>query len=110
MFKSLFLTLIISLTLNIAKAATITCQVKINGALISQKVIHSELDTKSNITQRPELTAHVTEKSKQFFTIEAFLPSYDARIYAEGHLKNTADKVAASLWGRDILVDLECGL
>ena len=90
-------------------ATDLMCDVKINMELVlSQKVKPRELNEKNLIGKNESITAYITEKSTNVFVIEAFLGEYEARIYSETSLKIPGEKLTASLWGRDIILDIEC--
>ncbi len=90
-------------------AQPILCELKINSATQNTLAIESILDQKVLITKSAEVVAYLTQKQKTF-VIEAFLTQYDARIYAEGKITNLEDQLTASLWGRDILIDISCAM
>ena len=90
-------------------ALPIRCQININNTSQNILTIDSVLDQKVLITKSADVVAYLTQKQKTF-VIEAFLPQYDARIYAEGKIINLEDQLTTSLWGRDMLIDISCAM
>ena len=88
-------------------SSMLTCEIKINDSSKFMGKINSLLGEKTLVAKTPEIISYLTQKNDSF-VIEGFLTNYDARIYAEGSLKNSGDKLTASLWGRDILIDVSC--
>lgn len=106
--KSIALIIILTtgLTLN---AANLLCQISRNTSVVFSTKAQSHLDEKVFLGRSQGVSAYVTEKSDSSFLVEAYLENEDVRIYAQGPLKNPGEKVIASLWGRESLVDITCG-
>lgn len=91
-----------------ALAKPLHCEIKENGSLVYAGQVNTARHKKIAIGQTPELYAYVTESENASFTLEGFLVNYDARVYAEGVLKNRNDHLTASLWTRQLLIDIQC--
>lgn len=89
-------------------ARPLHCEIKENGATVYTNQINSERHKRIEFGQTPSLSGYITEGDNGSFTIEAFIPNYDARVYAEGVLRVKTDKLTASLWTRQVLVDVQC--
>ncbi len=93
---------------SVAFSANLTCEIRLSNSLILRRDVATQKQAKTVIGETGEISAYVLEKENQHYTIEALLPEMDARIYAEGSLRELQDRVVASLWGRTLLVDVEC--
>ena len=91
-------------------SAELDCSIQINQEIMSSTQVSTTLDQKINIDSLEGVYAYVTEKQAGHFILEAYLVDYDLRIYGEGSLKQSEDKVVASAWGRTSMVDIECRL
>lgn len=91
-------------------AAELNCSISENGTQIEKVQVTSTVGEKTKVTAVADATVYVTERKDQLYTIEAFLPSYEMRIYGEGNLRSKADRVTASLWNRDVILDFSCSL
>jgi hypothetical protein len=104
------LLLIMTLSFGLLSQATLlTCDISLNSKkILSHSNINTQVNEKVAIGESQGIIAYVTEKVDSSFSVEAFLANEEARIYAEGPLKNSGEKVSASFWGRDSLVDVLC--
>ena len=109
MKKILFLSIMSAFTLNLY-SAELDCNIQLNLTEISEARVTTLLDQKKRIDSLEGISAYVTEKANSHFVIEAYLVDYELRIYAEGSLKNSGDRLVASTWGRESIVDIECRL
>lgn len=87
------------------------CEISYNNQVIlKNKVNVTEKNQKLIIGKSAIATAYVTVSDKNIYTIEAFLPEYEVRIYGQGGLNDGSESVTASLWGRESIVDVTCGM
>ena len=85
------------------------CEISYNNQVIlKNKVYVTEKNQKLSIGKSAIATAYVTVSDKNLYTIEAFLPEYEVRIYSQGGLNDDSETVNASLWGRESIVDVTC--
>ena len=91
-----------------ASAATLNCHIDINNDPLLQTQVETKTKTKVKTGEVDSVTAYVTEKVDGIYTLEAFLASSETRIYSEGMIKTNGDRLSASVWSRDILLDIEC--
>ncbi len=91
-------------------AKTLRCEIKEDSAPVSSTQIETSRNNKIQFGQTPNVIAYVTEYDNSNFTIEGFLVNYEARFYGAGVLKSQNDSVIASIWMRQVLIDLECTL
>jgi hypothetical protein len=91
-------------------SAELVCSIRQNLDPISETQVSTSVDQKISIDSVEGVYAYVTEKAEGHFILEAYLVDYDLRIYGEGSLRETKDKVIASAWGRSSMVDIECRL
>ncbi len=105
-----FLICILTLTIcnQIALAAPLSCEIKINGASELNKTVETSLNQKMIIGETDSFRSFVTEKENNFFSLEVFLGPYEARIYSEAYLKEPGDKLNLNFWGRDMLLEIQC--
>lgn len=89
-------------------SATLECKVVLNLDIVDKSTVVTFLKHKSLIAEHSQIISYVTEMSPDFFSIEAFIPSLDTRIYSEGVLKNSDETLTATAWARDILADVIC--
>lgn len=106
--RSLFITLFLfSLS---ARATPLFCQIKMNDSIALEKVVDTKLLQKVPLPPVRGISAYITEKAGGLFIAEMFIANYEIRIYAHGNIKNQTDQLISSLWGRDMMVDLQCSL
>ena len=86
------------------------CSIQLNLDIISETRVSSVLGLQKSIDALEGISAYVTEKGNGDYIVEAYLADYELRIYAEGSLRDPKDKLVASLWGRESIVDVECHL
>lgn len=101
-----------------AQAKQFTCTIKQNNEVLFEKTIESSLNNKVLIAKLETITTYITEKNNNNFELESFIPNYEIRLYSEAHLSETSDKLiqpktkqntlSSSLWGRDIMLDVNC--
>lgn len=91
-------------------AAELFCDISVNLNILSETNVSTILNSKTRIDALEGITAYVTEKEKSHFIVEAYLADYDMRIFGEGTIKDSEDRLVATAWGRDSIVDIECRL
>ncbi|MBC7741209.1 MAG: hypothetical protein H7061_03370 [Bdellovibrionaceae bacterium] len=91
-----------------AVAAEMTCQIKLNLEPQLSATVVTHVNKKTAIGATKGIYAYVTEKENNYFIVEAFLADYEARIYGEGFLKQTSDRLTASIWSRENQIELTC--
>jgi hypothetical protein len=100
--------LFISLIGHLLYGAELKCQILLNGELAFTNVLQTHQEFKTAIGKIPAVTAYVTEKENSFFSVEAFLGSEEVRIYGEAYARTTNDRISATLWSRQNLVEVKC--
>jgi len=93
-----------------AFSADLICDISVNLDILSESTVTTKLNDKTPIDTVGNIVAYVTEKEKSHFIIEAFLADHEMRIYGEGALRESTDKIVASAWSRDSIIDIECRL
>lgn len=89
-------------------AATLECRVLINLDIVNEVKIITTLKSKIPIGKHEQIISYVTETAPDVFSVEAFIPELDARIYSEGPLKSSSEALTATAWARDVLADVSC--
>lgn len=89
-------------------AATLECRVLINLDIVNEIKVVTTLKNKMQIGKHEQIISYVTETAVDVFSVEAFIPELDARIYSEGTLKFPAESLTAAAWARDVLADVSC--
>lgn len=107
--KKIIITLAFVLSANLM-AADLVCDISVNQNIVSETIVTTNLNEKVNIDSVEGVYAYITEKEKNRYIVEAYLAQYDLRIYGEGSIKDNDDRLIASLWGRDSMIDIECRL
>lgn len=102
--------ILFSLLASSALANRVSCEVLMNDSKVFSNQVETTTNKKVLIGEMADWSAYVIEKADGVYTLEAYLPGSDARVYSTGLLKQVNDKLTASLWGRDILIDLSCDL
>lgn len=105
--KHYFLTAFLLLSFT-AQARTLTCEIKINSSVVARGKLNSQLQQKVPIIRLQSAAFFVTEKPNNFFSMEVYLPAYEARVFGEGHLRNPEDRVSVSFWSREALLEANC--
>jgi hypothetical protein len=91
-------------------SATLECETLINLEPVVSGSVTTVKNSKLQVSHHPDAIAFVTETGPENFLVEAFLPSLQMRIYAEGALRTTNEKLTASAWSREFMVDVTCKL
>ena len=91
-------------------SADLDCSIRQNLDSISEIKLSTVIDQKSSIDSISDIDAYVTEKAGGHCIIEAYLADAEMRIFAEGSLLVSGDKLIASSWSRARIVELECRL
>ena len=91
-------------------SADLDCSIRENLDAISEIKLSTLIDQKSSIDSISDIYAYVTEKTGGHFIVEAYLADVEMRIFAEGSLLVSQDKLVASSWSRARIVELECRL
>lgn len=89
-------------------ARTLRCDIRINNESVWSDTVKTLLGEKAKMTTVSGVTSYITEKPDDQFIVEAFVSQYEIRIYGQGPLKSASDQVGASLWGRDMMLDILC--
>ncbi len=107
--KQVLISLIFSLFSFSAWSQDLQCEISYNNQVIlKNKVYVTDKNQKLIIGKSAIATAYLTVSEKNLYTIEAFLPEYEVRIYGQGGLNDESETVTASLWGRESMVDVTC--
>lgn len=89
-------------------AKSLRCEIKEDSAPVSSTQIETIRNHKIQFGQTPNVIAYVTEYDNGNFTLEGFLVNYEARFYGAGVLKSPTDSLIASIWTRQVLIDIQC--
>ena len=89
-------------------AKNLECEIKVNDSVMSTKAVTGVINEKSEIGEVDSMRAFVTERENDYFTIEVFLGNSEARLYSEGFLKTSTDKLVLSFWDREVLLEVQC--
>lgn len=107
--KQLFFTSITTFMTLSAWSQDLFCEISYNNQVIlKNKIYVNEKNQKISIGKSSVATAYISLSEKNVYTIEAFLPEYEVRIYGQGGLSNENEVINASLWGRESIVDVTC--
>lgn len=89
-------------------AAVLECRVRINLDIVNEVKVMTTLKNKMPIGKHEQIISYVTEIADDVFSVEAFIPELDSRIYSEGPLKSPGESLTATAWARDVLADVSC--
>ena len=89
-------------------AAALECRALINRDIVTEAKVVTSLKNKISIGRHSQIISYVTEIEEDVFSVEAFIPELDTRIYSEGPLKTPGESLTAAAWARDVLVDVSC--
>lgn len=108
MKSAIIVSLALALLPTYSFAKSLRCDIKENESIVSSKQIETMRNKKIEFGQSPNVIAYVTEYDNGNFTLEGFLVNYDARFYGAGVLKTPTDSLIASIWTRQVLIDIQC--
>lgn len=107
--KQAFISSFIFLFTFSAWSQDLQCEISYNNQVVLKNKINLiEKNKKVSIGKSAIATAYLTVSDKNLYTIEAFLPEYEVRIYGQGGLHDETETVTASLWGRESMIDVTC--
>lgn len=106
--KALFFSLSLVLVSLTAQSATLECKSFINLDEVTNSNVITSLKKQVLIDKVDEITTYVTETKPNVFSLEAFIPMLEQRIYSEAALNNIDEEIKSTAWSRDILVDVVC--
>lgn len=106
--KSLIVLLTVMLSSLMSQSATLECKSFINLDEVTSSNVITSLKKQVLIDKLDEITTYVTETKSNVFSLEAFIPSLEQRIYSEAALNNLNDEIKSTAWAREILVDVVC--
>lgn len=106
--KSLIILSVLVLTALTAHSATLECKSFINLDEVTNSNVITSLKKQVLIDKVDEITTYVTETKPNVFSLEAFIPALEQRIYSEAALNNLNDEIKSTAWAREILVDVVC--
>lgn len=106
MYMKLFI--LVFLGSAVGYSATLDCKSVVNLKEVSHSSIVTSLQNKILVNRDEQVSSYVTETSPNVFTLEAFIPKLEIRIYSKAILNNSNELLTTSLWDRDIMVDVEC--
>ena len=93
---------------SMGQAATLECETLVNLDVVTSGSVSPVKNVKLKVSEVPEVSAFVTETGPESYLVEAYLPSLQMRIYAEGSLRSLSEKLTASAWDRSLMVDVVC--
>ena len=108
--KKYFLLLLLSLMSHQVFASDLKCQIAHDNEVVFKNKIALKINQKTLVGKTALVAAYVTEKENQNFILENFLVEYEARFYSQGVLNQKSDQLVSSIWGREHLIDISCGL
>lgn len=91
-----------------AQSATLECRSLVNLNEVTSGSVATAKNVKLKVSEVPEVSAFVTETGPENFLVEAYLPTLQMRVYAEGTLHDASEKLTASAWDRSLMVDVVC--
>jgi len=91
-----------------AHAADLDCTISINYEPVSQVTVTTKIGEKTLIDRVDGISAYITQRTENFFSLEAFIANYEIRGYSEGMLSGPSDKLNFSLWERTAITDISC--
>ncbi len=94
----------------LSSAATLDCQVSINLDIVAKTTVFTKKKEKILVHLDDKITSYVTELGPNIFSVEAFIPDIESRIYSEGPLNNVGESLRAAAWTRDVLAEVGCTL
>lgn len=99
--------LILFLSGNVS-AAVLECRARINLDIVNEVKVATTPKNKMQIGKHSQIISYVTETADNVFSVEAFIPEIDTRIYSEGPLNTPDESLTATAWARDVLADVSC--
>lgn len=100
--------ILVFLSCSLVKASDLECKTLVNLDVVGQNKVTTQLSQKVLIDQLSEITSYVTETKPDFYSLEAFIPSLEMRIYSEAKLNKIDDTITLSAWARNIMLDVIC--
>ena len=94
----------------LSSAAVLDCQVLINLDIVAQSTVITKKREKILVYTSDKITSYITELAPNVFSVEAFIPDIESRIYSEGSLSNFGESLRATAWTRDVLAEVGCTL
>jgi len=91
-------------------ARSLVCSAYVNLEFKFSNQVDSNLNEKISIGREPNFRAYVTQKENDIFIVEAFIVNQEVRVYGEGTLKSDTDRIKASIWSREEIIDIDCVL
>lgn len=91
-----------------AHSATLKCKSFVNLKETASLVVTTELGRKISLVSSDEFASFLTENKPDYFSLEVFVPSLEARVYSESTLSNSGQTLTATIWDRDILISMTC--
>jgi hypothetical protein len=91
-------------------AEDLSCTVIANHDVLAEVEINVATKEQSNYINAGSFSFYVTNKGDSLFELEIFNTNGPTRSYAEGVLRVVSDKLAWTLWTRDILLETNCKL
>ncbi len=108
MFKLIIFALFFSLSAP-AKDLKLKCTAHHNLDLVIEEVIVLQPGAKNKVFGTFEdFRFYVTDKGADAIEVHAFNGSEPSRTYATAKLKNEGDYVEASVWNRELILDVRC--
>lgn len=91
-------------------AKSLHCEIKEDSVPVYSAQIETSPYTKRTLGQTPNVIAYVKDFDNGRFTLEGLLVHYQARFYSTGFLKSQNDTLIASMWMREVAIDIQCTL
>lgn len=110
MIKTAILSFIVFAISSLARAEDFYCDMVYNAKTILNTKVKAVSHEKVIIGKSSVISAYITAEDNTLYTIEAFIPEYEVRVYGKGSAQKEGDVVSASVWGRDSIVDVNCRL
>ena len=106
-----FLTLVLLLLNSVAaNSASLNCEVINDHEVISSSEVEASLGQSLQYASIGSYTFYVKQTELSQFELEIYNSNGPIRSYASGTLKKTTDKLAWTIWTRDILLETNCKL
>ena len=106
-----FLTLILLSLISVsANSAVLNCVVITDHEVISSSQVESSLSKSLQYASIGSYSFYVKQTESSQFELEIYNMNGPIRSYASGSLEKTTDKLAWTIWTRDILLETNCKL
>lgn len=104
-FLAIMTLMLISAT---AQATSFECTTYKNLDAISSQFVETKIGQRLAVDETEIAVTFLKQTSEQAYSLEVYLPQHDMRVYSEATLANTESVITASVWMRDMLIEVSC--